>query len=153
MQWLFQSLSSKLSNCRLSVDLLPSLESNEGKTERRPSKVGLSEILCLSLSQFSGTKSWKTQAQECSFEKWEKPLHWSVKSNVTLVELDRMLKIATLHRRDIQRFVEKCLRHGIAPNRNKPNFALSFQSAKKSLVQAKTDHIAALNTARWSGTG
>ena len=48
-----------------------------------------------------------------------------------------MLKIATLHRRDIQRFVKKCVRHGMLPNRNKPNFALSFQSAKKSLVQAR----------------
>ena len=38
-----------------------------------------------------------------------------------------MLKIATLHRRDIQRFVEKSLRHGMLPNRNKPYFALSFQ--------------------------
>ena len=47
-----------------------------------------------------------------------------------------MLKIATLHRRDMQRFVGKSLRHGMLPNRNKPYFALSFQSAKKSLVQA-----------------
>ena len=86
--------------------------------------ISVRAILCLSLSQFSGTKSWKTQ---CSFEKWKISLHWNVKSNVTLIELDRMLKIATLHRIDFQRFLEKCLRHGIAPNSNKPYFALSFQ--------------------------
>ena len=45
MQWLLQSFSSKVLNCRLSVDLLPSLESNEGKPESRPSKVGLSDCL------------------------------------------------------------------------------------------------------------
>ena len=42
MQGLHQSFSSKVLNCRLSVDLLPSLESNEGKAESRLSKVGLS---------------------------------------------------------------------------------------------------------------
>ena len=33
MQWLLQSFSSKVFNCRLSVDLLPFLELNEGKAE------------------------------------------------------------------------------------------------------------------------
>ena len=42
IQLLLQSFSSKVFNCRLTVELLPSLESNEGKAESRPSKVGLS---------------------------------------------------------------------------------------------------------------
>ena len=39
---IFNLLLKQSSNCRISVDLLPSLESNEGKAEGRPSKVGLS---------------------------------------------------------------------------------------------------------------
>ena len=41
MQWLLQSFASKVLNCRLSVDLLPSLESNEAKSKSRPSKISL----------------------------------------------------------------------------------------------------------------
>ena len=38
------SFDVKVLNCRLSVDLLPSLESIESKAESRPSKVGQNHI-------------------------------------------------------------------------------------------------------------
>ena len=99
MPWLLLSFSSKVLSCRLSVDLLPPLKSNEGKAESRPSKTGLrinynniKSTCYLGLLVRNGAwRKWYTCSWQTTIPEWTQIFSWLRKFNLIIHKFEKKL--------------------------------------------------------------